>query len=785
MLQRGWLAIAVVSAVFVTGAAPASAFDGGPHSEIIGDAMGAEGFGGDAIGVAQVDSWFVDLYEQATTNPFSGHAGFVKRLLAGAVKVENWPDKVILAASRSHFDITHAWADATIFGHTVGIAGEWNRLRKAIWTLVQEAREENDPEKLVMVLGMSLHEVQDFYAHTNWVEPQSGLGADGPGWKGRGLGTPTWFDVPETMRARAEIYGDTSTDNRAHGFWDTDGNVSATTGMNKDWPGRPHYLEAAVTAYFASRQWIEAVRSWVHDEAFWARAQEYRADQAALHHDLEGMRDISLYSGHWQGSGEPMGGEAPGAGGSLIDLRQAAKHYFQPSHAELIGAGLGGGPASPGSILGGAAGDAFLRGKSRYRARFERLIVRMAEPNPTGELGAVPSSQSLQASMQVVVLRVLKMDGEGLGDPGPDDADMYANVRIDGEAMTSEVIHGHDHFSFQNPYEPFTWFKVIPRTINEGVPVESIEAEVKTANVRWAGTDDDVFLRLGPKLRFPLDNRLYNDFERGDRDIYSVGIDEAVKTGFEIGDISEVTIEKARDGVAGSWKLGELKLKVNGLTFYKNQKINRWLEDDHRRWEATDFERRNPTGSVIPVWLNLNEDDLVYGNDDFGDINPFGHRRTVAIGYTPGAPFQARTKGGGTHGGRRGDGDEASIVFRLDTILPEPMPREDQPVYRPAPPEKPKADPGKPDLRITSFDYTGVTVKNQGTGPVGPFRVRAGDGAIFETVTFPGLAAGASARKQLYRLSCDRSYLAIADDLQLVEEIDESNNEAVSEPALC
>ena len=41
--------------------------------------------------------------------------------------------------------------------------------------------------------------------------------------------------------------------------------------MNKDWPGRPLWLESAVTAYFASRQWVEAVRSWVADDAFWQR----------------------------------------------------------------------------------------------------------------------------------------------------------------------------------------------------------------------------------------------------------------------------------------------------------------------------------------------------------------------------------------------------------------------------------------------------------------------------------------------------------------------------------
>jgi hypothetical protein len=37
--------------------------------------MTAEGFGADAVGVAQVNNWFVDIYENGSKVPFSGHAG--------------------------------------------------------------------------------------------------------------------------------------------------------------------------------------------------------------------------------------------------------------------------------------------------------------------------------------------------------------------------------------------------------------------------------------------------------------------------------------------------------------------------------------------------------------------------------------------------------------------------------------------------------------------------------------------------------------------------------------
>ena len=82
----------LLAAIVLASAAPASAYDTGPHFEVTEDAMRAEGFNSDAVGVTQVNNWFVDFYEQADSNPFSGHGGFLKRLLAGAITTEGWPD---------------------------------------------------------------------------------------------------------------------------------------------------------------------------------------------------------------------------------------------------------------------------------------------------------------------------------------------------------------------------------------------------------------------------------------------------------------------------------------------------------------------------------------------------------------------------------------------------------------------------------------------------------------------------------------------------------------------
>ena len=130
--------------------------------------------------------------------------------------------------------------------------------------------------------------------------------------------------------------------------------------MNKDWPGRPRYLEAYMASYFATRQWVEAVRRAVDDPPFWNQVRSWQpADGKGSGHDLahdlrKGARAVSYWAGHWQGQGEPTGGEAPGPGGSLDDI------FFAPR-------------------------DYFARGRTSFRSEFERVVRLLAvkSDNPT------------------------------------------------------------------------------------------------------------------------------------------------------------------------------------------------------------------------------------------------------------------------------------------------------------------------------------------------------------------------------------------------------------------
>ena len=370
----------------------------------------------------------------------------------------------------------------------------------------------------------------------------------------------------------------------------------------------------------------------------------------------------------------------------------------------------------------------------------------------------------------------------GFGDPGPDRADMYASVRIDGQPMTSAVIEGHDSFSFRDPNEPYTWIKAVPAVPNEGVPVEHVQVEVKTAGVRSAGTDDDVYLRLGPNLRFPLDKRLYDDFERGDRDTYSVPIDEATRSGMTVGDIRqvadrEVTRRRRRRLEAGRGEAD--RERAPRLQQPGHQPLARGQPPHLDRPQLHAERHARPK---IPVRLRLDEDDSIYGGDDQGDINPFDRRRVVLVGYIPDRNFPLRrtTGGGGRLGGRLDDGDEATIVYRIETIEPELI----MPTVVPPPPPPP---PGpKPDLIVTQFYSNSVTVKNQGLGAAGPFRLRMNNSTTVAYQSFAGLAAGASETRMVPDLSfCSTTWIATADDIGQVDETDETNNTRNEDPIVC
>lgn len=762
---RGILFLTLVVMLLAPGGA--QAFDTGPHSDITRDALSAEGFTGTAADVAVVSNWFVDLYSNASKIPQSGHAKTRVEIVGSLFGPrENWSDAIVDAAVRTHFD-SSMWDVANV----ARAEAEWNRVQRSTSQLLREITSRGAPDterQILTTIGMGLHQLQDFYSHSNWIEKKGFPGVDGTDWSAFTVGlTPTWFDVPKSTRDGLNVYIGESTghEERPHGAWNTDGNRSMEHGVNKDWPGRAGYPDAYTTAYFASRQWVRAVRAALGDEALWERVTRY-ADRRGgeLDHDLDGALRIGMMTGHWQGQGEPCDpkfslnicGSRNGLGGDLIGARNAIRDYFED------------------------------RRRTRFRDTFEALIGVLAHPQPSGDLLPVAASRDMQETTRFVHLQVRSMKNVGvlraLGDPSLlDRADMFTRATIAGQRFQSGEINGRDSFSFPLPYAPFAFIRAFRPGTSYPEPVSTMTVEVRTSSSAFSGTDDDVFLRIGPNRRFALDKRLYDDFERGDRDTYSVPIDGAVLAGLTVGDITRVQIEKSPDGVGGAWKLRGVKLAVNGRTVYARSGIDRWLEKGSRTWRAPNFTPATPAGLGIPITLDLwDEDSFVFGADDHGDINRLDRRKRLALVYVPDTDVTpTRASGGSLHGGRIGDGDRASLVYTIETLTPRPPsppPPDAPPPATAAPPPPPPAP--KPDLVISALGYTPeaqwrFTVTNRGQAAAGNFSVSvSGEG----TYAIPGLAAGASATRT-FRTTCRVfTWEARADSGAQVDESDEANN---------
>ena len=177
-MRRPPLSLGLVVLTCMLAPDAASAFDTGPHSDISRDALTAEGFGDTAVDVANVDNWFVDLYSNASKIPQSGHSTIGKGILGSLLGPrENWPDNVVKAAARSHFDSGRD----DIF-NAERAQKEWDRLMRNTLSLAFDARVRNKPLDLLTAIGMSLHELEDFYSHSNWIEQQGLEGVDGTDW---------------------------------------------------------------------------------------------------------------------------------------------------------------------------------------------------------------------------------------------------------------------------------------------------------------------------------------------------------------------------------------------------------------------------------------------------------------------------------------------------------------------------------------------------------------------------------------------------------------------------
>jgi hypothetical protein len=260
----------------LTAVQPSHAFDTGPHHDLTRDALDREGFGNTAIKIAQVDNWYTDYLSDI----HPGVQDFARQL---------------------HFDNTPTIHNSS----SSQVNNYWSHLTTNTKTAIQQAALQHDTLKGLTVLGVSLHTVQDFYSHSNWVEAH-------PKAPHAAFRTETWFNSQP-----APLYFDIHTGHYPNvGGYNALDHGDDTYGINHDAPGaspsRRHYSEAYVYAYVGSREWTHAMKTWADqiDPTFWGKMQQFAVsgkNSTDLDWDLNASYRASEWlpsgGGHWKGPG--------------------------------------------------------------------------------------------------------------------------------------------------------------------------------------------------------------------------------------------------------------------------------------------------------------------------------------------------------------------------------------------------------------------------------------------------------------------------------------------------
>ncbi len=368
---------------------PAHAFDTGPHQDMTRTAFQDEGFapGSPVIQIAQVSNWLVDYYSSVPTYPL-----------------------LQVQLAHLHFDSLTS---------PTQIRNLWNRLalntQSGIVAAVNDVRSAPDAAEryrrmvyLAVLIGASLHPVQDFYSHSNWVElypMQGGV-----------YGTRTWFDTPSPPSSlhtglvgpgnELEPTGDPSRD---HGGYHA--------GMNHDSYSRPGWSQAYVYGYSASRQWLRAVRQWVEqvDPGVWQELMALRlggGDAAALANDVLFSYYLSLWvdmqgkNGTWKGEGS----------GDLYALGNAAKAWMPAASSIFVT-----------QFIGGA-----------YAPVTRGMDQRDTDP------GAAPSMPRVTLRQRAVEVRTLRATVTSGSPDFWSQADLYARVTIGGQQYVDATQQDQD-----------------------------------------------------------------------------------------------------------------------------------------------------------------------------------------------------------------------------------------------------------------------------------------------------------------------------------------------------
>lgn len=247
------------------------AFDTGHHWELTSQVLRELGFNDEARQTACVSNWMLDYYSSSPT---------------GSRKVRE-------DLSKLHCDNLYDAAMARDYLATFSA--------NARAALIEAAASPDSDRELLMLLGAVLHVVQDIYSHSSWPEHFTTVDTlSSYTWYGSGGRLPQDFLTgiydPHAYLAKKAPPG-----HPEHGSYEG--------GLHKDAHDRAYWPQAYFLAYCATRELMEAFRTWIPAER-WESVRQLQLPPVAkweLEGDVRAAFGISLWidvageHGHWKG----------------------------------------------------------------------------------------------------------------------------------------------------------------------------------------------------------------------------------------------------------------------------------------------------------------------------------------------------------------------------------------------------------------------------------------------------------------------------------------------------
>lgn len=255
----------LVVALPLVSARRAFAFNTSYHERLIVDALKEAGLGDErslAVKLVEVSSWYADLFAM---DPHS-------------------------VALDLHFDD---------LGSAEEVLERWGHVDSILDKRLDELLEKKDPIATLLFVGLVLHGVEDFYAHSNWADID---------WKKLGYREDAIYDeVSADLLLRAK---DPSGHELHTGFWSTSGRKSPDQqrheDLNKDYEGRLHHAEAFRDAARATKRWVERIRKKLEGDPVLAFGELAKLDNERMTRivdaALAGAEKLSKAAGAWDDS---------------------------------------------------------------------------------------------------------------------------------------------------------------------------------------------------------------------------------------------------------------------------------------------------------------------------------------------------------------------------------------------------------------------------------------------------------------------------------------------------